>query len=95
MKKRFDKQYWTSSGFVHVYGVESLPVNMPGPRGIGFNIRAKVDANHATDIVTSRYRTGFLVYINCALVHWFSNKQACVDSISFGSDFVAMKHCCE
>ena len=28
-------------------------------------------------------------------MRWFSNKQASVESGSFGSEFVAMKHCCE
>ena len=41
----------------------------------------------------SRSRTGFFVCINCDLVHWFSKKQDIVEIISFGSEFVAMKHC--
>ena len=66
---------------------------MPETRGLGFTIRSKVDANHAVYTVTIRSRTGFFVYINCDLVHWFSKKQAIVESSSFGSEFVAMKHC--
>ena len=68
---------------------------MPQPRGVGFIISAKVDADHAADTVTRRSRTGFLVYLNCALVYWHSKKQTLVDSSSFGSKFVAMKQCCE
>ena len=41
-----------------------------------------------------RSLTGLLVYINCALVHWFSKKQTIVDISSSGSEFVSMKHCC-
>ena len=40
-------------------------------------------------------RTGFLIYLNCALVYWWSKKQTSVESSSFGSEFVAMKQCCE
>jgi hypothetical protein len=58
-------------------------------------MRAKVDADHAGDTVTRRSRTGFLVYLNCALIYWLSKKQASVESSSFGSEFVAMKQCCE
>ena len=68
---------------------------MPQPKGFGFIIRAKVDADHASDTVTRRSRTGFLVYINSALVFWFSKKQNSVESSSFGSEFTAMKQCCE
>jgi hypothetical protein len=62
---------------------------------LGFVIRAKVGADHAADTVTRRSRTGFLVYLKCALVQWFSKKQNSVESSSFGSEFIAMKQCCE
>jgi len=58
-------------------------------------MRAKVDADHAGDTVTRRSRTGFLVWLNSALVHWFSKKQNCVESSSHGSEFIALKQCCE
>jgi hypothetical protein len=91
----FERKDWTSSEFGHVDGIEELPPNMPTPRGQGFVMRAKVDADHAADTVTRRSRTGFLVYLNCAPIYWFSKKQSSVESSSFGSEFVAMKQCCE
>ena len=94
-KSKFELKDWTSSEFGHIQGKEELPPNMPQPRGRGFVIRAKVDADHASDTVTRRSRTGFLVYLNCSLVHWFSKKQTSVESSSFGSEFIAMKQCCE
>ena len=36
-----------------------------------------------------------LVCINSALVYWSSKKQTSVESSSFGSEFIAMKQCCE
>ena len=93
--KQILKIYCTSSEFGHVDGVEALPVNLPEPRRIGFTIRAQVDADHDADTLTRRSRTGLLVYINFELVHWFSKKQASVESSSFGSEFVTMKYCCE
>ena len=68
---------------------------MPEPRGHGFIMRAKVDADHASDTVSRRSRTGLLIYLSCALVYWWSKKQTSVESSSFGSEFVAMKQCCE
>ena len=68
---------------------------MPEPRGHGFIMRAKVDADHASDTVSRRSRTGLLIYLNCALIYWWSKKQTSVESSSFGSEFVAMKQCCE
>ncbi len=92
---RFERKDWTSSEFGHIDGEEELPPRMPQPRGQGFIMRAKVDADHAADTVTRRSRTGFFVYLNCAPIYWFSKKQASVESSSFGSEFVAMKQCCE
>ena len=81
--------------FGHIDGKESIPPNAPEPRGFGFIVNAQVDADHAGDTITRRSRTGFLVYVNRALVCWHSKKQNSVESSSFGSEFMAMKACCE
>ena len=80
----FVRRDWTSSEFGHVEGKEELPPNMLEPRGMGFTIVAKVDADHASDSVTRRSRTGILLYLNCSLIHWWSKKQARIESSSFG-----------
>jgi hypothetical protein len=59
----FERKDWMSSEFGHLDGKEEMPPNMPEPRGLGFVIRAKVDADHAADTVTRRSRTGFLAYL--------------------------------
>ena len=91
----FEKQDWTSSEFGGYEGREEYPPRMPEPRGQGFVMSAKVDADHAGDTVTRRSRTGFLVYLNSALICWNSKKQTSIESSSFGSEFIAMKQCCE
>ena len=91
----FERKDWTSSEFGHVDGVEEIPPNMPKPRGVGVIVSARVDADHAADTTTRRSRTGFLVYINSAPIYWMSKKQNSVESSSFGSEFIAMKQCCE
>ena len=65
---------------------------MPEPRGLGFIMRAKVDTDHASNMMRRRSRTGFLV---CAPIYWWSKKQNSMESSSFGSEFIAMKQCCE
>ncbi|CAJ1963096.1 unnamed protein product [Cylindrotheca closterium] len=74
---------------------EELPPNQPEPKGIGFVTTAKVDADHASDTTTRHSRTGFFVWVNGALVYWMAKKQTAVESSSFGSEFCAMKLCCE
>jgi hypothetical protein len=92
----FGLRDWTSSECGHIQGREELPLNMPEPRGMGFTMRAKVDADHAADTVTRRSRTGFVIYLNCAPIYWSSKKPTTiVESSSFGFEFVAMKQCCE
>jgi hypothetical protein len=63
----FELRDWTSSEFGHIQGKEELPPNMPEPRGMGFTMRAKVNADHAADTVTRRSRTGFVIYITVLL----------------------------
>ena len=92
---QFQRRDWMSSEFSHVDGKEEMPPKMPEPRGQGVTICAKVDTDHASDMVTRQSRTGFLVYINRALVYWWSKKQMSVETSSFRSEFIAMKQCCE
>jgi hypothetical protein len=53
---QFDAKDWASSEFGHLDRVEELRPNIPEPKGQGFVIRAKVDADHASDSVTRRSR---------------------------------------
>jgi hypothetical protein len=91
----FERKDWASSEFGHITGKEELPLNMPEPKGFGFVMRCKVDADHAADTISRRSRTGFIVYLNSAPIYWMSKKQNSVESSSFGSEFIAMKQCCE
>ena len=74
---------------------DEAPANAPPPLGKEFVIRAYVDADHAGDIVSRRSRTGFIVIVNSAPIYWLSKKQNLVETSSFGSELLAMKHCCE
>ena len=90
----FERKDWTTSEF-DMDMKEDLPSNMPQPRGLGFRMRAFVDADHATDSMTRRSRTGFVVFLNSAPIYWLSKKQTAIETSSFGSEFTAMKMCTE
>ena len=89
-----ERRDWTTSEVTDDLE-EPLPSNMPEPRGFGFTMRSYVDADHATDTMIRKSRTGFLVYLNNAPIYWMSKKQTSVETSSFGSEFCAMKQCTE
>ena len=68
---------------------------MPEARGFGFTMIAFVDSDHAGDHVTRRSRTGYLIKLNNSPIYWSSKKQSGVETSSFGSEFMALKQCCE
>ena len=45
--------------------------------------------------MTRRSRTGFIVYLNSTTIYWLSKKQGSCEISTFGSEFVAMRQCCE
>ena len=51
-----------------------------------------VDSDHAGDKVTRRSRTGFMIFMNMAMINWCSKKQSTIEGAVFGAEFVAMKH---
>ena len=62
----FKRKDWTSSEFGLIDEQKKLPPQMPEPRGKGFVIKTKVDANHAANTIMQQSRTGFIIFINCA-----------------------------
>ena len=51
-----------------------------------------LDSDHAGDEADRRSCTGYMIYVNMALIDWLSKKQATVEKAVFGSEFVAMMH---
>lgn len=94
-KSDFTRKDWTTSEFGHLVEKEILPPNAPEPCGLGFLMQVRVDADHAGDSITRRSRTGFIVYLNSAPIYWLTKKQISVKNSLFGSEFIAMKQCCE
>ena len=76
-----------------VYGKvqEEVPKDIPPPHGKPVVTVTYVDANLYHDIVTGRSVTGILHFCNQTLIEWFSKRQACVQTATFGSEFVAAR----
>ena len=71
---------------------EELPPRMPEPLGNPVNIHAFVDANHAGNVVTRRSHTGILIFVQNSPILWVSRRQNTVETSTFGSEFVALRH---
>ncbi|KAL7451499.1 hypothetical protein ACHAXS_000250 [Conticribra weissflogii] len=54
-----------------------------------------VDSDHAGDQHTQRSWSGFLIYLNTALISWYSKRQSTIETCTFGAEFVSMKTCVE
>jgi len=85
----FEKGDWSES--IYKDAAEELPPKMPTPRGNPVIMTCFVDADHAGDKITRRSQTGFIIFLNCAPIDWYSKKQNTVESSTFGSEFVAMR----
>ena len=92
-ESQFAREDWSATAYGECR--EEIPPNAPSPRGIGFTMRAFVDSDHAGDVATRRSRTGFFIFLNSAPIYWFTKKQTSIETSSFGSEFIAMKQCCE
>ena len=88
-----DKTNFRENEWKRLYGddKEAIPNNCPKPLGREVDLHIFVDSDHAMDETTRRSRTGYFIYINSALVNWFSKKQATIETSVFGAEFVAMK----
>ena len=57
-------------------------------------MRCFVDANHAGENLTRRSRSGFIIFLRMAPIYYCSKRQNTVETSTFGSEFMAMKHAC-
>jgi hypothetical protein len=89
-----DHQYdWTYT----VYGniKEVLPKDAPEPLGKHVTLLHYVDTNLMHDVTTGKSATEILHLINKTPLHWYSKKQATVETATYGSEFVAALICVE
>ncbi len=71
-----DMDVFKPNNWKSFYGnvVESIPSNAPEPRGKDVDLQLYVDSDNAGEKRTRRSRTGFFVFMNTALVQWFSKQ---------------------
>ena len=74
-----------------VYGnvQEILPDDMPDPIGEAVTTTTTMDANLSHYLATGKSLTGCLHFVNKTPADWYSKKQATVETVSYGSEFVA------
>ncbi|KAL7464783.1 hypothetical protein ACHAXS_005117 [Conticribra weissflogii] len=70
---------------------EPIPPNAPEALDKEVGLRMFLDSDHAGDKHTHRSQSRFLVYLNTALISWYSKKQSTIETCTFGAEFVAMK----
>ena len=71
---------------------EAKPLNAPEPRGKEVDIQMYVDSDHTGDKAVRRSRTGFMMFMDMALIQSISKKEATIETSVFGAELVAMKH---
>jgi hypothetical protein len=64
---------------------EHIPDKIPEPMTIPLHITCFVDASHATDLITRRSVTGYLIIIGQAIIQWYSKRQNTVETSTYGS----------
>jgi hypothetical protein len=87
-ESRFLTFDWTD---FYRHSVEPIPEFIPEPLGEYVVIHCFVDASHASDLKSRKSQTGILIFLNRAPIFWYSKKQNCVESSTFGSEFIALK----
>jgi len=74
---------------------EQLPHNMLKPRGRPVTMMAFVDASFASNKMTRKSHTGYLLFVNRSPVAWYSKRQQTVETSAFSAEMIAMKMCIE
>lgn len=71
--------------------VEALPSNVPKLLSKDVILQMIVDSDHAGDKADRRSRTEFMIFLNMAMINWYTKKQPTIEGAVFGAEFVAMK----
>ena len=76
-----------------VYGgaKEEIPHDIPEPKGKHVTTTTYVDANLHHDQVTGKTVTACLHMVNATPSHWYTKRQATVETATYGSEFVAAR----
>ena len=67
------------------------PIDKPEPRGNPVVLTLWTDADHAGCRLTRRSHSGILIFLNRALIFWYSKRQTTVETAVYGSEYIAGK----
>ena len=67
-----------------------MPRHMPEAIRKYVVIKSYMNDNHAVNMANRRLHSGIIIYFNNAPIIWYSKLHNIVESVSFGSDFVAI-----
>jgi hypothetical protein len=85
-----DPEYdWSSS----VYGdvKEIIPTDIPESKGKYVTLSHYFDTNLYHDMVTGRYVSAILHFLNQTPMDWYLKEQATVETATFGSEFITAR----
>jgi len=88
-----DERWFTTCDWGDFYpeANDELPLGMPPQWGLPVEITCFIDADHAGNLLTHCSQSGVLIFVNKALIVWYSKRQNTVEGSTFGSEFVAMR----
>ena len=88
-----DKRAFSSYEWYAFYrdAKEQVPNDMLPPRGRAVSSHCFVDVDHVSNTVTQKSQTGILIFLNRALIVWYSKRQNIMETSTFGSEFIAMR----
>ena len=85
----FQAHDWTD---IYPQPEEYLPDHIPIPlTKYPLAITIYVDASHATDLVTRRSITGYILFVGKSVIKYYCKRQNTVETSSYGSELVAMR----
>jgi hypothetical protein len=84
----FSSHDWS---YFYCDATDTLPPNMPEPRGLEVQINCFVDANYAGNRITRHSHTGILIFVNPSPIVWYSKAQTTIESSTFGAEFIATR----
>ena len=68
---------------------EEEPYGMPVAKGKSVVTSGFFDSSHASCLMTRRSTTCVLLFVNGTIIRWYSKRQNCVETSTYGSEIVA------
>jgi len=92
-ERLWDGLDWNTANWSEFYpdAKEAISSDMPEPRDKPVQINLFVDSAHITYLESRRSTTGIVIFLNETPIKWYSKRQNTIESLTFGSEFMAAK----